>query len=858
MYKYKCLVLGLLTMFAVSPMSPMSLWAGEMLLGAGGKSNHQIVVPDKFPNEQIENSVRQAAELMQRAFASNGIALEIVEESKAGTDRSGIYVGQTGFARRQGIDFEGMEGWTYVFKVVGRDLIVAGNDRPDPIPLEKRREREARQGGIPFLGTLKGVTEFLYQYVGTRFLTPGPDGIEFLPTPVIYVPDDLDLVKRTYGRDIEVSRSKDIFFIANGFEPMPTVLSNYGHYHYTVILPKEYGESNPEYFVMQGRRRNNRAEHLCFSNPEVRELIYKQVLEDCDTGYDIIEMGQNDGFIYCGCDECLELYGIRPEGTDRAAVWAAWGEKLWTMHRDMALRLEKDRPGKKLMIGAYSVTRPPPQTIDRLPENAMVEMMSPTPEIFEEWKRIAVPAGYAAYTYTWGQGSFTPKNTLRTIKKLAGTLVDNGVQAIQINGKPIDYGLEGVNIYVFRRLLNDPEGKSAEELFDEYIEAAYREASAPMMRFFHALQQRIDFREQAGQFGHANRNPLLAFSAVYTPEFLNELDRLLELAEKIEVSESVQARLAKTRYEFDFVKSLVDTLILYYAYQTRPDAISWDRVLTALEERNASLENPPRGKRPSFTFYDSNMLKTIGVDVEPFTWDTARMRAEGFSAEEREVDKITVSRVKQPVALDSAFWKDLPVHNLQLPVGVSEPLQSATTFQVAYDDQNLYVRFEAGLPAKLMDSFHSRGRDEELWLQESMNLLLAPAGFRSQYYYLSYDPVEDSFIDANHGFITDPLHPAFGWNDQSWDGKWSYVNDLQADRNRWVSLATIPFATLETPVPRSGTVWAANFGRVHYKDKLLDTSHSAMVQNRELSVWTGILNASRNPGDASMGDLVFE
>src|SRR5690606_28834248 len=125
---------------------------------------------------------------------------------------------------------------------------------------------------------------------------------------------------------------------------------------------------------------------------------------------------------------------------------------------------------------------------------------------------------------------------------------------------------------------------------------------------------------------------------------------------------------------FDFVKSLVDTMMLYYAYQTHPDATSWDRVLSALEKRNAWLESFPRGKRPSFTWYKPDMLKTISVDVEPFTWDTARMRKEGFVAEEREVQKMTVPRVTQPVALDSPIWKKLPTHKLQLPRGVTEPL----------------------------------------------------------------------------------------------------------------------------------------------------------------------------------------
>ncbi len=159
---------------------------------------------------------------------------------------------------------------------------------------------------------------------------------------------------------------------------------------------------------------------------------------------------------------------------------------------------------------------------------------------------------------------------------------------------------------------------------------------------------------------------------------------------------------------------------------------------------------------------------------------------------------------------------------------------------------------------ELMETFHPRGRDAELWLQECVNILLAPEGDRSQYYYLTYEPVANSFIDANHGYITDPLHPSFGWNDQTWDGDWTYVNQLEPEENRWLSMAIIPFATLNAPSPRSGDVWPANFGRVHYHTILTSTKHSDRVKGRETSVWTGRLIGSRNPGDAPMGDMIFE
>jgi hypothetical protein len=142
-----------------------------------------------------------------------------------------------------------------------------------------------------------------------------------------------------------------------------------------------------------------------------------------------------------------------------------------------------------------------------------------------------------------------------------------------------------------------------------------------------------------------------------------------------------------------------------------------------------------------------------------------------------------------------------------------------------------------------------RGRDAELWLQECVVLNFSPSGDKSQYYYLTYDPVPDSFTDAQHGFITDPLHPRFGWNDDTWNGQWTYTNALDAANNRWVSMAVVPFRTLGAATPTPDTLWMANVGRVHQFDN---------KSKREYSVWADELNASNVPGDGSFGQWIFE
>ncbi len=43
-------------------------YAGELLLGAVGKSKYQIVIPDKYPDDKLAASVKQAAELHEEGF----------------------------------------------------------------------------------------------------------------------------------------------------------------------------------------------------------------------------------------------------------------------------------------------------------------------------------------------------------------------------------------------------------------------------------------------------------------------------------------------------------------------------------------------------------------------------------------------------------------------------------------------------------------------------------------------------------------------------------------------------------------------------------------------------------------------
>lgn len=837
-----------------------------LVLADNGGTAYRIVVADSAEDERMAASLERAASVLQAAFAKNGAELEIVPESLASGNPPTIHLGPTQFAREHGVVFDPDSGWEYAYKVAGDNLIIAGNDVIDPIPLEKRREREARFGGVSHFGTLKAVADFVYQYAGVRFLFPGKYGTEYLDMPVIAVPADLDHTFRPHGKNLEVERSSDLYYYANGLEPTPLALTNYGHYHHTAVSSETHGESNPEYFVLRSNQRDNQGIHLCFSNPEVREIIYQRILEDVDTGYDIIEMGQNDGFIPCSCDECYAHYGVHPVTTpDQGIMYIqdpAWGEKLWIMHRDMALRLQKDRPDAKLMISAYSVARNPPQTFDSLPENVIVQIMAPDAEILDKWSRIDVPGGYAAYTYISGRAY--PRNALQNIDELVDTMVGHDIRLMQNNLKPRSRaGLLGPNFYVLGRRMNDPEGKSAQELYSEYIEAAFGEVSGTMKQFFRRLDQRLNSYKNAEEIATFNRDLRLLFNTLYTPDLMNKLDELLTQAEEGAQTENVEKRLEAIRFEFDTLRRVSTVLQLYYTFLAVPEQETFDRLLDALDERHAWAVAHVDGEyRDRFNSVPVGWRVSGGrgsvADTEPFNWDTGALRAADEPWKPQPPKQAKVARATGPVTLESNEWAVAPQYTLQPNAGQEGDLRETTVFQMMYDDQNLYVRVEGGLPAELMNTFTPRGRDAELWLQESVNILLAPEGDRSQYYYLTYEPVEDSFIDATHGYITDPLHPQYGWNDQTWDGRWEYVNDLQADNDRWVSMAVIPFATLNTPRPTPGTIWSANISRLHYFKELTSTVHRDRLAAREMAVWTGKFPGSKNPGEADMGDIQFQ
>jgi hypothetical protein len=841
-------------LFAGMMVVGMTSPAADLIIAENKRCDYQIVVPDTYPAPEVGEWLDQTARLVQNAFKANTFELPIVKEGAKAPAKPAIYLGDTAFARAHGVDVSKFKDWTYVQKVVGKDLVIAGSDQAD-------RFKSERYGRLCLLGTVKGTVDFLRQYVGTRFLWPGlartkgvtsstdgitasdPIGTEFLKTSTIAVPADLNLTKTPlllsnadFPRQTFYDISLNEFALLGG--PLDA------HSYDAAIPAMKYRDTHPEYFALiNGKRcclipsgnpewtKRPWVEQYCISNPEVQDLIYKRALERLDRGNELTGVGQPDGFQPCQCENCEKLYDT---GKD-------WDEKLWVFHRALAERLLQERPEAKLNLMVYGNTGKPPKTFKRFPKNVILTSLGDSTEQERAiWNDVEVPGGYLSYLHTWGgyhvAGPYTPVRTPSYVEKMVKRLVKQNVRIIVRDGA-IGYcwGLEAPVYYAYGRMFDDPATNNAKALLDEFCVAAFGKSAGSMKQFYDRLYKQIAVYSDAigthcPGWGLTRQHDNYNFSLVgylYSPEFLAAAENDLKQAEKLADSDRVKARLSLIRLEFDYIKGLATIVHLYQAYQLRPDQASRDKLLDAIDQWHAGIYplynekgfmKPLPGWPEMFPF-SGHPRVNVAMEVNGYqnlwkdtciNWDTAAMRKASLAGETL---KLAVKRAATPPTVNAAGWDAAVSGTLVDMKGGVARVAARTTVKALYDKDNLYVRLEAADVVEPPSTFTPFGRDGAVDKQESLDISLAPLGDRNKSYHFIVGPLSDSVYDAAHGFITDGIDPRAGKDDTTWNGDWRYVSEFDPAKKRWTAMLTIPFKTLGVAAPANGTVWQGNVGR---------------------------------------------
>ena len=836
---------------------------GELVINAHSK--YQIVYPDRAKNPGTTRHLKLTAELLRQAFKETiGADFPVVRESKRRAGYKNIFLGNTRALKAKGprpLYFK-----NYDFRIWEHEghIYIAGSDRH-----RFNSSKDSPRHIAYIMGTTRGVVHFLETFLDVRFLYPGAVGTDFVKKDAVRIPKRYKY-KGTPTIKHAPGRNYDFFYdyAQSNFGP-GTLMSHGGHSYYDAVPEEKYAKTNPEYFAMQGtgklKKRNSSGNHLCISNKAVQELIYKQVLHSLDQGAEITELAQTDGYQPCLCDECAKFGNTDDQG-----------EKLWILHRSIAERVLKARPGKKVMIISYGPTVNPPKSFKEFPENVMIELCSYTPASFKRWKEIKVPQGFLVYIYNWGSYNMTghtPKRTPDFAAKQARLFIENKVQGVYRCGFGENFGLEGPTYYVYGKTLEDP-SRSTLQLVDEFCRRAFKESYTPMKVFYETLFERLAVYSNLSVDGFEGdkkaappipRNPRIILSMIYTAEVLDVMEKQLARAESMAKDPKVKKRLELVRIEFDYTKNLAEILSFYTTFRLRPNKANLDVLLNAVEARNrmiASLysnkgkmkripnwsEIPLFGNGPKAIFMTNGRLR--GPIEAPLTWNVAHLRKLNIVPGAVK-SRMTIKKAKGAVAFEDfnkGAWAIAPWHKLNgIQLGeVSEQ----TRFKMLYDEKNLYVAVESDLPD---DRPHTAfGADGPAWREDAIELVLDPAGNRLNYYHMIYNPVANSHYDSAVGFIEDVLDPRYNKADPSWNGNWTYVSKRQ--NNKWYSMVTVPFADLKVK-PASGMTWTLNVGReIHIPVGKGRSSKSV----RELGLWSPSLESLSFHDKDSFGEAVFE
>jgi len=676
------------------------LCGGDLAVSERNKSDYQVVIPDDSTDKQLDRFIKEEGELLCKCVKqASGAALPLVKESAMDKSKPSIFVGNTKALAAAGIKSADLKTWEHGIFTKNKNIYLFGQDWNSPV-----KHYTFYQYFI--LGSYKAVAVFLEKFVATRFLFPGEEGTITLKLDRIRVPDNFKYRKIPTIQYCIAPVDSASYNIANNFFRPPWYRTYGGHSHPVAVPKDKYLKSNPEYFALSKGERSGFSytshAQYCISNPKVQELIYQKVLEECDKKYDVVQLAQADGFRPCECEECAKLYGVK-----------SFGEKLWIMHRDMALRLQKDRPGKKVCIIAYGPTKSPPETFKDFPGNVIIELAPYSEEVLKTWKDYKIPGGFVVYLYNWGYyqaEGLTPKRTPEFLETQAKSFNENNVKGIYCCGFGELFGLEGPEYYMWGKQLENP-SLSSSVLLDEYCNYAFGPAAKTMRKFYDSLYTRMNFAEDKesdwnnhelldGKLLSMSRNCRILLLR-YPPEIIDTLDKILSEAEKQAKGYPPADNLMPlVRLEFDYLKLTSNAVNKFDEYRKNPSPSGLDTVIKAVDARNkfiARLPLLPGSKIPSIGKYKSiSLFRSLPLEMmldngrlnarlpSPFNWDAQWMLENKIIPAGR---KITASPSVSP--------EPEPQYLIQYNLSRPNPAlkEKPILVKCSWDDKDLYADF---------------------------------------------------------------------------------------------------------------------------------------------------------------------
>jgi len=817
-----------------------------------------------------------AAYLRDYVQEASGCRLAIVKDSEAPTGAL-VSVGRTRLSERDGIRADGLKWDGCRLVVKGSVLHLIGRD-VDPLPA-CRSIGHLRGAGAQ--GTARAAALFLEKFVGVRWFLPTTEGVVIPSMPDIAVPDSLDLTSiPTFAyTSISIHFPRPLDYIAMNQREAIRFRSFGGHSWYEHVPVKKYFEEHPEFFWLNAAgTRMPTGEHLCTTNAEVRRIMLREIRALFDAGYDLVQLGQTDGWRACLCRKCMAL---DDHADHRQVTLDNPCRKVWDIHQWIIDQCKASHPRKMIRAMIYGPTWAPPKDWTGLRDNVIGEVAPFIPERLAAWE--GKLAGIVNWTYWWHAATletvFVPATPPQFLQERYREFRDANV--IGMTGDPQgQWGLGGPSHYVFCKLIGDVDA-DVDALVHDYCMGVYGEVGWIMKRFFNLFHQRaamaVPLKEMKGRARTGAYPAEEAFTLLYPPKVVHQLDRLLTRAERKAESPRAKGWLKLTRDELDGLKAVVGMFVHKRAFEVAPtrerlaavkQAVdvfeAWrERIIFYPEEyarkwfpqhnelcailltdgRNMTADwAGPNGPPSYYRFhYRHSYLReeiqairdgkktargrALGSDLgaraihAPITWDFDALAA-SIGKPEKEM-RIVARRVKGAVKLDGrlapAEWGHAESHPFQRYQAAGSKLSTGATTSVRllYDDSLLYIGYECREPRIDNLKLTPVGRDGNVYHSDEIEFFLNtdPDSDRKVMQFMA-SPLANAFYDARRGFIEDPLHPDYNnWEKTTWNPDWTYAFHVDREAKTWSIEMAMPFASLDIAPPQPGTVWTCNFAR---------------------------------------------
>jgi hypothetical protein len=355
-----------------------------------------------------------------------------------------------------------------------------------------------------------------------------------------------------------------------GFEGYPHNFDN--------VVPRRILDQHPDWWGMVNGRRvapSQGGPTVCMTSPGLIQFIIDKAISvtkpDCRDTLNLLPM---DAASFCECERCRKLYEPLVKSSVPHSALRAFcaSDAYYYFVSEVAKGLRQERPKVRLLALAYADLLDPPRKIEKLPDNVTVEVChlgapelpmtdpanGPVRACTELWQRKC--DRLRQYEYVLLNESKT--STVMPVPLVSG-IVDR-IRYFRALGSPLDCGTQADdtsiryspwNHYAYPRAVWNPD-RSAEEILDEFFGGYFREAKAPMLAYYRAIEDNlrnnhVSLRPPREDTTGVFQNDVKPGSFPY--DVLVRMRHSLEQAEQQAGSWVVAERVARIREGFDWV-----------------------------------------------------------------------------------------------------------------------------------------------------------------------------------------------------------------------------------------------------------------------------------------------------------------